>query len=255
MKIFHSIKCVHAIFLLALFGFAHAEGRRYTIGVEDFENILPYSQYSNNTYSGLGKDILDLFAKKKGYNFIYKPFPVKRANSMFFAGELDFRFPDNPYWVADQKSGIAIKYAPVLPFTDGIVLLPKNRNKGIDNLKKLGIPTGFTPYKYLGLINEGKIKIFEAYRYNELYHQVLAGRVDGAYVNIKVARYYFSQIKKSDDLPVVFDPSLPHNTGFHYISSIKHPEIIAEIDAFLKDANNKPAIEELKRAYRFDRED
>ena len=255
MKIIRSIKCVHALLLLIFFGVAHAEGRSYTIGVEDFENILPYSQYSNNVYSGLGKDILDLFAKKKGYSFIYKAYPVKRANSMFFAGELDFRFPDNPYWVADQKTGINIKYAPVLGFTDGIVLLPKNRNKGIENLKKLGIPTGFTPYKYLGLINEGKIKLFEAYRYNELYHQVIAGRVDGAYVNIKVARFYFSQIKKSDDLPVVFDPSLPHSTGFHYLSSIKHPEVIAELDTFLKDANNKPAIEELKRAYHFDRED
>ena len=122
---------------------------------------------------------------------------------MFFNGGVDFKFPDNPYWVADKKIGIAIKYAPVLDFTDGVVVLPINKGKGIDNLKRLGIPLGYTPEKYMVLINEGKIKLFEAYQYNELYRQVQAGRVDGAYVNKRVAKHYFNQLNKSSDLPVV----------------------------------------------------
>ena len=251
MKIIRRAKYVHAIFLMAISSLVCAEIRSYTVGVENFENILPYSQYANGEYSGLGKDILDLFAKKKGYTFIYKAYPVKRANALFFSGELDFRYPDNPYWVADQKAGVDIKYAPLLTFTDGVIVLPKNKNKGINNLKRLGIPTGFTPYKYLGLIEEGKIKLFEAYRYNELYHQVQYGKIDGAYVNVQVAKYYFSQIKKSSDSPVVFDPSLPNSTGFHHFSTIKYPKVVSELDAFMKDAANKAAIDELKRAYQF----
>ena len=58
-----------AILLAGLSSFSSAKGNVYTVGVEDYENFLPYSQYKNEVYSGLGKDILDLFAKKKGYVF------------------------------------------------------------------------------------------------------------------------------------------------------------------------------------------
>ena len=62
-------KFVFALFLAGVSSFLYAKDQIYTIGVQDYENYLPYSQYKNDVYSGLGKDILDLFAKKKGYVF------------------------------------------------------------------------------------------------------------------------------------------------------------------------------------------
>ena len=249
------VKYILVFSTVVLSCFSNANEITYTVGVEDFENILPYSQYANNTYDGLGRAILDLFAKKKGYTFKYEAYPVKRVNALYFSGKLDFRFPDNQYWVADQKVGLNIKYSPVLKFTDGVLVLPKNKGKGISNLKRLGMPAGFTPYQYMDFVKEGKITLYESYKYNELYRQVLSGRIDGAYANTRVARYYWSKIKDANDLPVIYDPDLPHSTGYHNISSIKHPEIIVEIDVFLKDPSNRAAIDELKRVYKFDQED
>ena len=255
MKTIRCSRCIFALFFMAFGGASCANERIYTVGVEDFEDFLPYSQYNKGIYSGLGKDILELFAKKNGYTFVYKPYPVKRRDFLFFSGSLDFQYPDNPYWVAHEKEGLNIKYAPILPFTDGVVVLPKNKGKGIEHLKKLAMPIGFTPFKYLGLIGEGKIKIFEAYRYTELYNYVQRERVDGAYVNTQVAKYHFSQYKNAGDMPIVFDRSLPYSTGFHCISSIKYPKIISEIEAFLKDEKNKAVIDELKRAHKFEHEE
>lgn len=243
-----------AILLAGLSSFSSAKGNIYTVGVEDYENFLPYSQYKNEVYSGLGKDILDLFAKKKGYVFKYEAYPLKRLNALFFSGKLDFRFPDNFYWVADQKNGLDIKYAPMLKFTDGVLVLPKNKGKGVGSLKKMGMPLGFTPYEYLDLFKEGKITLLENSGYDGLYQQVLTGKIDGAYANTSVARYYWSKIKGGNDFPVVYDSDLPHTTDLYYISSIRHKDIIDEIKVFMEDDNNKAAIEELKRAHKFDKE-
>ena len=145
MKSTFFIKFFLVLFLGCLSGILCAKESTYTIGVEDYENFLPYSQYKNNVYDGLGQEILDLFAKKKGYIFKYEAYPLKRVVSLYLAGKLDFLFPDNPYWVMDQKKGIGINYSPVLRFTDGVLVLPKNKGKGLKNIKKLGMPLGFTP--------------------------------------------------------------------------------------------------------------
>ena len=244
-----------AILLAGLSGFSSAKGKAYTVGVEDYENFLPYSQYKNEVYSGLGRDILDLFAKKKGYVFKYEAYPLKRLTALFFSGKLDLLFPDNPYWISEQRKGLDIKYTPMLKFTDGVLVLPKNKGNGVNNLKKLGMPLGFTPYEYLDLIKDRKITLFENPGYDGLYQQVFSGKIDGAYANTRVARYYWSKIKGVNEFPVVYDPDLPHTTDLYYISSIRHKDIIDEIKVFMEDDNNKAAIEELKRVHKFDKEE
>lgn len=80
-----------------------ASKKHFSIGVEDFKNFLPYSDYRDKKYSGLGKDILDLFAKQKGYIFEYYVYPLKRRDRMFVKKRLDFIYPDNPNWVTNLK--------------------------------------------------------------------------------------------------------------------------------------------------------
>jgi polar amino acid transport system substrate-binding protein len=95
----------------------YADKKKFSIGVEDYKNWLPYTQYKNGAYSGLGKDILEQFAKKNGYTFIYKVYPLKRRDLYFAKGRLDFAFPDNPHWVPKLKKGLKVHYTPVLEFT------------------------------------------------------------------------------------------------------------------------------------------
>lgn len=220
----------------------------YTMGVEDYRDFLPYSSYRNKKYSGLGKDILDLFSREKGYVFKYVVLPLKRRDLYFLQKKLDFIFPDNPYWVTDIKKGVDIAYAPMLAFTDGVVVKIENKGKGLENLKHLGIPIGFTPWQYLDKIKTNDIRVEES-NYNGLYYKLLHDRIDGAYVNVKIARYYWNKVEEFKNKPFVFDPDLPHATGYWHVSSIKYPEIIKEFEVFFEE--NKARIETLKNRYNF----
>jgi polar amino acid transport system substrate-binding protein len=228
---------------------AAEDTRNFTVGVEDYENFLPYSEYKDGKYAGLGKDMLDAFAKQQGYTFTYQVYPLKRRDKLFVDGQVDFAFPDNPNWVADLKKGVNISYAPMLEFTDGVLVRAENKSKGIARLKVLGIPLGFTPYPYQQLMSTGTLRVEESAQYDALYQKLILRRVDGAYMNTRIASYYWSKIRKSEQAPVTYDPDLPHASGFWYLSSHKHPKVIEEFKKFL--SVNKAQIDELKKHYEF----
>lgn len=58
--------------------------------------ILPYQ---GEEYGGFARKFLDRFAASRDYTFRYKILPVARLFHEFLQekGELDFKFPDNPY--------------------------------------------------------------------------------------------------------------------------------------------------------------
>lgn len=220
----------------------------FTIGVEDYENWLPYSQFKNGEYSGLGRDILDLFAKKSGYQFHYEVYPLKRRDRMFIDQRLDFSFPDNPSWVPHLKTEVNIRYTPVLEFIDGVMVLKSNQGKGLAALKTLGIPLGFTPYQYLPLIEQKKIKDYTYPNYDSLYQKVALKHIDGAYMNIDIAKYYLGDATQSLG-SIAFDPSLPHAKGYWHLASIKYPHIIQEFTLFMQKHYDE--IKQLREQYGF----
>lgn len=228
-----------------------SESRTFTIGVEDYENFLPYSSYKKGQYFGLGRDILDLFAQKKGYTFVYRVYPLRRRDMLFVNGKVDLAFPDNPLWIRDLKKGLKIKYGKMLKFTDGVLVLKKNKGKGVDQLRKMGIPLGFTPYQYLDRVNDKKITLISNPSYDSLQKQLTLGRVDGIYVNIEIAEYYWKQkggnLKISEN--VIFDPGLPHAKGYYSLSSFKSPKVVEAFKVFMKE--EKVKIDRLKKKYNF----
>ena len=74
-------------------------------------------------------------------------------------------------------------------------------------------------------------------------------RVDGAYMNTRIARHYWTQIRKLPQVPVVYDPNLPHASGQWYLSSHKYPKVVEEFRRFMQ--TNKAEVEELKKKYNF----
>lgn len=221
----------------------------FTVGVQDYENYLPYSEYKNGEYRGLGRAILDAFAKENGYVFQYVVYPLKRRDLQFVIGKLDFAFPDNPNWITDQKKGKNISYAPMLEFTDGVLVRPEDLGKPVTRIKILGIPLGFTPYPYSSYIDSGAMKLDHSSAYDKLYEKLVVKRLDGAYMNTRVAAYYWSNILGWEEAPVRYDANLPHATGYHYLSSMHYPEIIEQFKKFMID--NKAMIDNLKKQYRF----
>ena len=226
-----------------------ADKKAFSVGVEDYKNWLPYSEVRNGVYGGLGKDILDAFAKHMGYTFTYEIYPLKRRDRLFVDGLVDLSFPDNPNWVVEMKKELKISYAPVLEFTDGVLVRPENLGHGVGRLKALGIPLGFTPYPYQQLMSAGSLRIEETADYDSLYEKLIMRRVDGAYMNTRIARHYWTRIRKLPHVPVLYDPDLPHASGQWYLSSHKYSRVIEEFRRFMQ--TNRAEVEELKKKYNF----
>jgi polar amino acid transport system substrate-binding protein len=175
------LRRVGLLLSLVLAGTASAHDLRvFSVGVQDYENYLPYSEHKDGNYRGLSRDILDAFAKQHGYRFEYKGLPLKRRDAIFLQGGLDLSFPDNPNWLTRHKQGRSISYAPMLEFTDGRLVRPADLGLPLTRVRVLGIPLGFTPYPYKQRVAAGQLRIEESARYDKLYEKLLRGHVDAA---------------------------------------------------------------------------
>lgn len=220
--------------------------KKFTIGVENL-NYYPLYSWNGKKYSGFSKDFFDGFAKSKGYVFRYKGLPVKRLYKSLFKGQVDFKFPDSPYWAGNQKKGKNITYSDgVVEYIDGTVVRPENKGKGIGFLKKLGLVRGFTAWDYLGEIKSGKVQVVENNSFEGLLKQAMKDRISGAYVNVAVSNYVVNQVLKQKDA-LVFDPGLPHTKSSYQISTVKYPDVLKELNAYIR--NNQADIKRLKNKY------
>jgi polar amino acid transport system substrate-binding protein len=207
-----------------------AQAETFKVGVE-LQPYLPYSNVQDGEYLGYGRDLLDAFAAHQGHVFIYQPLPVRRLLSDLLNDRVDFKYPDNPRWNADQKQGYALQYSQAAaPAIDGVLVKPRFLGQGKERLRRLGTQRGFTPWPYLGEINAGKIMLIQANQIDSLLAMAMSDRVDGVYLNPQVVRH---QLYNNAGSGLVFDPKLPYQDDHYFLSSIKHPEVIAQFDAFL----------------------
>ena len=232
------------LLICSCFSLLFAEQKEFTIGVEEQE-YMPQYKMQNGEFSGVASDILNAFAKSKGYKVKFIQLPVTRLLSAMTSKEVDFKYPDNPYWAADFRKGKTIYYSdPVVDYIDGVLVTPENLNKGVAHIKSLGSIAGFTPFEYLDKIKSGAIKAYSFPNIEGMLIRGINAQIDGVYVQTSVGKYYLNSIKKSGKL--VFDPSLPHTKSSYKLSSAKHPEIIAEFNEFLK---NKELMKKIKSKY------
>ncbi|MFP6799463.1 MAG: hypothetical protein VCA39_10190 [Pseudomonas sp.] len=207
-----------------------AQAETFKVGVE-LQPYLPYSNVQDGEYLGYGRDLLDAFAAHQGHVFIYQPLPVRRLLSDLLNDRVDFKYPDNPRWNADQKQGYALHYSQAAaPAIDGVLVKPRFLGQGKERLLRLGTQRGFTPWPYLGEINAGKIMLIQANQIDSLLAMAMSDRVDGVYLNPQVVRH---QLYNNAGSGLVFDPKLPYQDDHYFLSSIKHSEVIAQFDAFL----------------------
>lgn len=249
MKKFFKRAALAVVSMCLIFPAGSAFGKtKYVIGVQNFEEYLPYSSYDKDSkeYTGFNRQILDMFAKSKGYTFIYRALPLKRLGKDYIKGKVDFKYPDNKYWAAGLKKGKDIKYSsPVVNYIDGVLVRPERKGMGVENLKVMGIVRGFTPFTYLKRIKSGEVKVLENNNIAGLLKQVNKKRIDGAYFNVAVTQHY---LKKLPDIKISFDSSLPHAKSTRHLSSFKYPKLIKEFSAFLK--SNKGKVDALKAEYK-----
>lgn len=237
------------LFIAALLSTACGQalaGPTYVVGVEALDY---YPHYSNaqGAFSGFARDVLDAFAHSQGYRFDYRPLPVARLYKTFFAGELDFKYPDNANWQAGKRQGLNIHYsAPVTSYIDGVLLLPVNRGKGAAHLSSLGTVRGFTPWDYLDAIKQGTLNVVEVTTFKQSLLQGINRRVDGVYMNVDVGRYQLDEVLNQPGA-LVFDATLPHTSGAYRLSSLRHPRVLEALNAFLH--SHAAEVQAMKDAY------
>jgi len=219
----------------------------FVVGVTSFE-YAPHYYMDGGRFSGFARDVLDLFAKKYGYEFQYQARPYVRMVKEFLTGEVDFQYPDNPDWLTAQKNGRTIFYSNgVIQYIDGIVRRNSDIGKPLSTLKRIAMPRGWTPTDYLPLVRRGELIVDEVDQAAGVIEMLLHNRVDGSYLNIDVANNYLESHKISGKIG--FDYSLPYQFSQYSLSSISHPEVIKEFNQFLIDSAQE--IQQLKVKYKF----
>lgn len=227
------IKALGLVAFLGLFMSAHAHAQTFIVGVEK-QSYYPYYYHQEGELRGYGRDILDAFAKSQGYTFIYKAMAVDDLFKQLISRQVDFKFPDNPYWQYQFKAGVRIAYSePVNPYIDGVSVLSTRKGLGIHELYRLGVLKGFTPLNYEYLASVGKVHFVERNTILELITLALDNKIDGVYGNIRTVSYQSSQLLNDKDR-LVWDPILPYTAQSYRLSTAARPRMIKEFDAYLK---------------------
>ena len=241
-------KSHYSILLLAGCVSVSAWAGSFVVGVESNSN-LPMGAVTDNKYTGYGRDLLDAFGSKNGHTFTYQPMPVKRLWDEYLVQKsVDFRFPDNPRWMNDSKKNLAISYSRgVITLTDGLMVLPSQKGKALESIKKISMVRGFSPSSYREQIEAKKIEVSEVNDAAAAIAMVEAGRVDGAYVNVQSTTYLMAEVLKKPGA-VVYDDTLPHSATERSLSSILHPEVIKQLDEFL--VKEKDTVAKIKAKYK-----
>lgn len=239
-------KLILLILVSGICFYSNVFAQNLVVGVEKLD-YLPYYSGVDGEYKGFARELLDSFAKARGYNLEYKELPVRRLFKELLDESVDFKFPDNPYWQSDMKKVKKIVYSDtVVKTVDGVMVLPANKGKGIKNFKKIGTVMGFTPWPFKDMINKGEMKVSENPNFKGLLNQVIKGRVSGAYLNPVVTAYQLKNVLKQPNA-LVYDPQLPFSKNNYLLSTVKHKKVIDAFNTFLTE--NKALVQSLKDKY------
>lgn len=229
----------------------NAPARQYTIGVEELQYYPLHTTGRNAAFSGFARDVLDAFAKQQGYTFRYVPLPINRLYVAFLNEKsVDFKYPDNPKWKTEMRAGLKIAYsAPLVTSEEGALVLPNKKGRALHQIKSLGTVLGFTPWPYLPAIERKVLVLTVDSGLDGLLRHAMAGHIDAVYANVDVANYVLAEQLKAPG-GLVFDPGLPHARSDFSMSSIRHPQVVTEFDAFLRRA--QPLLRQLRGKYKIE---
>ncbi len=216
------------------------------MGVEDLP-YLPYYSVDEGEYNGYARELFDAFAAAKGHSIRYRPLPVERLYRELLEGGIDFKFPDNPEWRHDLKTNQELHYSTaVAAFLDGVMVVPDKKAATRAGPIKIGTIRGFTPWPLVKSIEEGSIRLSENNSISGLLRQGIAGRLDGIYINVEVARFHMKNMLRRD-AALVFDDGLPHSRSAYFVSTIRRPGIVGELNSWLGE--NQAWLAELRHKW------
>ncbi|HLA33047.1 MAG TPA: transporter substrate-binding domain-containing protein [Pseudomonas sp.] len=242
------MKPSHVCSLFALMCSASVSAESYVIGVENLAFAPHYNTDAQGQYQGFARELFDLFAAQSGVQLSFKPMPVERLLPALLEGEVDFKYPDSANWSQEQKAGKGLSYSQgVVDYVDGVLVAPQRLGQPIEQVKRLAMVNGWTPWGYQERIDAKQIELTYSDDLRLMIRQALRKDTDGAYFNVVVATHYLDNIRARPGA-LVFDAKLPHSRGSFQLSTLKHPELVQRFDRFLVE--QQEAIAQLKSKYR-----
>lgn len=109
----------------------------------------------------------------------------------------------------------------------------------------LAVPLGFTPVKWLSLISAGDVNLIQVPDSSAALQMVLLGRATGADIEYNVARHLMIMMNRPGEL--VLNTQLPLDEVGFTVSTLRHAELIRELDQFIAD--NPALLTQLKQRY------
>lgn len=234
------MKTILAIALLALSAPVLAE-QTYVVGVEQAAFMPHYDGDAHGNYRGFARELLDSFAAHSGVRLVYKVLPIEELLPALLAGRIDAKYPDNPNWSAAAKRGYRLHYSQaVVKYIDGVMVAPRRAGLGVDELKRLAVVDGWTPWGYEDRVAAGQILLVSSPDLPRMVRQALLKDSDGAYHNVVVAAHYLNNVRAKPGA-LVFEPALPHTRSTFNLSTLDHPELVERFDRYLADQSSAVA--------------
>lgn len=237
------LKVFFILNLICFFTLAN-EQSVYTIGVENIDYYPHYAfSHRKNSFS---KELFEIFFKQENLKIEFVPLPLKRFNQWYIKDKIDFKYPDNEQWRANDSNQQNITYSnQVITSIAGSIVLNNNTNFTVEKIKRLGTITGFYPTLWINRIKNNQIQLVEYNNVVSVIRLLIHGMVDAINLDYSVVNFHLNEINKNKLL--IMDKSLPHQKTIFHLSTIKHPKVINKFNLFLK--NNQLLIQKLKDKY------
>ncbi|QOL25709.1 hypothetical protein LP316_15695 [Thalassotalea sp. LPB0316] len=219
----------------------------YVIGVEDV-NYYPLFHFSASgvKHPSFARDILTAFFEDKQYRYRFVPLPIRRFDKWFIDHNIDFKFPDNQRWRADGGKTLNLTYSePVLTLMAGTYVLKQNANIKKSQINSLMTIRDFYPTLWLEPIAQGQVTLHEEASPVSIIRHLLMSNVQATNIDSNVIRHQLKEMNKQGE--IVLAENIFHEQYTFHLSTINHPEIINEFNAFIK--RERSLIERLKKKY------
>ncbi len=218
--------------------------QEFVIGVEDvpYYPLFDFHQ-EEATFT---TELLDQFARNKGYTFRYLPLPIKRFHKWLVDEDIDFKYPDNERWLGNKTNPENLVFSDsTLRLVGGTLVLPKHLDRKVSEMKVIGTLLGFYPTLWIDELNAGKVTIYENSSTMVLIQQALREQIDGLTLDPAVVEYHLQRLGRGGEL--VINTNYRHQLYDYHLSTIKHADIIAQFNVFLKQ--NQDFIQSLHKKY------
>ncbi|GGW85287.1 transporter substrate-binding domain-containing protein [Alteromonas halophila] len=238
---------MHSVLIAALILLVSSVVRAdsYIIGAQNIQ-YYPHYDFGSEVDKGYAWAVLEAFAQHSGHEFIYLAMPIRRLQMELLKGNVDFVYPDNPTWYNQIVPASEKAFSqPLTRALGGTIVKADAVGRDIDAIRRLAMPLGFTPVNWQTRIDNYQTEITTVTDTPISLKLLTRNRVDAINLEYHVAQYLSATTPNVDN--VTLDVQLPHSDIGFRLATIRHNDLIDELDDFL--TNNQPLISEIRTRY------